>query len=336
MDQPTTRGSTDIRRAGRAAVQQQPVAAGIVPIAHGNDVGGSLRNPASMCGLVGLKPSRGRSRLTPDFGDAMLGMAESHVLTRSVRDSAAALDILAVNSPDDVYQHPVPTSGWLAGLRNDQPSLRIGLLLPAEPPADPAVASAIQSVAVTLENLGHRVEQAGPMALAERIDPFTLPHYTAGTAWIVDHHWPRMTGVPIVPDDLLEPTTLMLAEMGRAVSGGQLLEARELGQQWSRRLLSWWIDDGFDLLLMPTIPCLPPRHGETDDAVVISLAAPFNLSGQPAISIPAGLHEGLPIGAQLVSAMYREDLLFGVAQQLEVALGCLDWPPPQPDNERNL
>lgn len=306
------------------------VAAGIVPIAHGNDLGGSLRNPASMCGLVGLKPSRGRSRLTPDFGDGMLGMAESLVLTRSVRDTAVMLDVLSASSADDVSHNPVPVDGWFDGLSNPQEPLRIGWHVPTGGAVDPAVAAAVENTANQLDELGHHVTEAAPAALAEDISAYTGPVLAAGTAWVVDQHWPRVAGIERTPEDQIEPGTAFVAKRGRAVSGADLLTARELGQQWTRRLLSWWMNDGFDLLLLPTIPVLPPRHGETNDLEILSLTLPFNLSGLPAASIPATVHEGLPIGVQLVGSMFREDHILAVAQQLQTVTGWLDWPAPTP------
>ncbi len=301
------------------------VAAGIVPIATGNDVGGSIRNPASMCGLVGLKPSRGRSNLGPDFGDVMLGMAEEHVITRTVRDSAAALDVLARSGPTDPYHQPMPGAGWLAAIDAPVEPMKIGFLVPPE--ADEPVAAATRAVAEALDARGHDVSEDGPPALGEDIRSFLLPNYSAGTAWVVDRHWPTLTGVDAIPEDLLEPTTAFLAARGRALSAADLLEAREHGQHWSRRLLAWWADGGYDLLVLPTLPVPPPAHGETDDLQMLSYVAPFNYSGQPAASVPAAMHDGLPIGVQLVAPLYREDLIFAAALQLESDLPRPEAPP---------
>lgn len=304
------------------------VAARIVPIAHANDVGGSIRAPASHNGLVGLKPSRGRSCLAPDFFDAMGGLAEELVVTRSVRDTALALDVLA-SRPHVGDWHPTwpAADSYVREAERDPGRLRIGFV--SEHPAVPShahVAATVQAVATTLEDLGHHVEQSMPAALAEDLTPFLLLHYAAGTAWVADHHWPRVIGHPI-PDDQIEPTTAFLVELGRGVTGGALLEARELAQAWTRRALAWWQDH--DVLLCPAVPVPPPRTGDDhDDTMLITWLAPFNLSGQPAVVVPGAVHDGLPIGVQLVAAHGREDRLLQLAGQLERETGWLDRRPP--------
>lgn len=302
------------------------VAAGIVPIAHGNDVGGSIRNPASNCSLFGLKPSRGRSPHAPDFGDVMGGLAEDHVLTRSVRDSAAVLDSVTGPVPGDWYGAPPPSRPWVDEVGRDPGSLRIGLWpdphIGVDPQigVDPAVADTVQAMAATLEDLGHRVEECFPAALLEEgFTQVALDHYAAGTAWVLDEHWPRVTGHDQIPEDLVEPTTLFLAEMGRALSAPALFGARELAQAWTRRLVSWWVQDGFDLLVLPVLPDPPVVTGSGDDGRLVSLVAPFNVSGLPAASVPGRRVDDLPVGVQFVAGPYREDVIFQVAGQIEQA-----------------
>lgn len=311
------------------------VASGIVPIAHANDVGGSIRNPASFCGLVGLKPSRARVTLAPDFGDVMLGLAEELVLCRTVRDAALALDVLAGPGVGDwMASWPRPVS-YVADLDGDLPALRVGVLTGRFPArfgphdgldVDDGVAAVVAAAASALEELGHDVVAEVPEALAEEIGSFVLPHYAAGTAWVIDHHWPRVLGRP-VPADLVEPITGVLAEMGRALDSGTLLDAHELAQLWVRRLLAWWQVDGFDLLVLPTVVCTAPRHGTTDDLALLATNGPFNVSGQPAISLPLGESDGMPVGVQLVADHGREDVLLRVARQLEQAMPWADRHP---------
>lgn len=304
------------------------VAAGIVAIAHANDVGGSIRTPASHCGLVGLKPSRGRSSMAPDFFDVMGGLNEELVVTRSVRDTAAALDAFT-SRPEtgDWYPTwPAPPS-YAAEVGIDPGRLRIGFAAAHEAiDVHPDVAATVRSVVEVLERLGHDVDDTHPAALDEDQNPFMLAHYAAGTAHIVHEHWPRVLGHPI-PEDRIEPGTAFLADLGRGVTGPELFTARELAQAWTRRLLGWWGDH--DVLVCPVVPVPPPRTGdEHDDAMLITYAAPFNISGQPAMAVPGAVHGGLPIGVQLVAAHGREDVLIRLAAQLEGELRWQDRRPP--------
>jgi amidase len=315
--------NTEHSTGGSSGGSAAAVAAGVVPVAHANDVGGSIRIPASMCGLVGLKPSRGRSTLAPDFYDAMGGLAEELVVARSVRDVATVLDLVTGPAPGDwAPTWPAPAS-FAAAAREHPGRLRVGFAPdPTGVAVDPAVAAVVEAVAARIEELGHTVERSHPAALDEDLGPFLLPHYACGTSWIVDHHWPRVTGRGPIPEDLIEPGTAMLAEIGRSFTGGALLGARELAQAWNRRLLAWF--DTHDVLVLPVLPVLPPRLGAFDashDGTLIALAAPFNLSGQPAMSLPLGEHDGLPVGVQLVAGHGREALLLQLATQIEAA-----WP----------
>jgi amidase len=305
------------------------VAAGIVPVAHANDIGGSIRAPASHCGLVGLKPSRGRSTQAPDFHDAFGGFNEDLVVSRSVRDTAAVLDAVGSRAEVGDFYPTWPASPSYEGDARTPPGrLRIGFLASHGGVAvHDDVASTVRHVAAELSRLGHHVEETHPPALDEDLSAIVLPHYTAGTAWIVDHWWPRALGHPI-PDDELEPVTAALRDIGRSITGAGLLEARELAQLWTRRLLGWWADH--DVLVCPVVPVPPPRTGDDhDDVHLISFCAPFNISGQPAMAVPGAVVDGLPIGVQLVAAHGRDDVLIRVAAQLEEATGWLDrWPPP--------
>lgn len=304
------------------------VAAGIVAIAHANDVGGSIRAPASHCGLVGLKPSRGRSTQAPDFFDAFGGMNEDLAVTRSVRDTAAVLDAVCSRPVVGDWYPTWPASPSYVGDAATAPGrLRIGFLAGhASVDVHGDVADTVRHIAAELSRLGHEVDETHPDALDEDINGFALPHYAAGTAWTIDEHWTRQLGHPI-PDDEMEPTSLFLRDLGRSVTGPQLLAARELAQLWTRRLLSWWADH--DVLLCPVVPVPPPRTGaDHDDAHLITFCAPFNISGQPAMSVPGAVVDGLPIGVQLVAAHGREDVLIRLAAQLEEATGWLDRRPP--------
>ncbi len=317
------------------------VAAGLVPFAHASDGGGSIRIPASECGLVGLKPSRGRISLAPEYGEYWAGMVTNLVVSRTVRDTAAILDWTAGMVAGDPYATPPPRRPFAAELGASPGRLRIGVL--AEIPGQPGVLhvdciAAVQGAARTLESLGHAVEAAYPPALAEA--EASAHFLTTMTSWVASalDEWQTVTGQTIDEAEL-EPGTRVYAGMGRQVSAAAYLAAQKSLSRWSRRMAAWW--DEFDLLLTPTLGAPPPEIGwlvpSEDDPVstlaklahLVPFTPPFNLSGQPAISLP--LHwtaAGLPIGVQVVAAYAREDLLIAVASQLEDARPWRDRRPP--------
>ena len=321
------------------------VASGMVPFAHGGDGGGSIRIPASACGLFGLKPTRGRVSLGPDDGEAWAGLVARHVLTRSVRDSAAALDVIAGDVLGDPYSVAPPGRPYREEVGADPGRLRIGSLVANSPgglaEVDPRCTEAAKDAGALLEQVGHTVEDAYPPALD---DIELLLHFTtvlaASTAYDL-RKLAHMAGRALGPDDV-EPFTWAQAELGRAVTADAYIEAVESLRAWSRRVVHWWEPDGhgFDLLLTPTMARPPARLGEirAHDADTAALMAtpyvaftlPFNVTGQPAMSVPLWWDaDGLPIGVQLVAAPGREDLLFRVAAQLEVARPWIERRPPR-------
>ena len=317
-----THNPWDIGRStgGSSGGSAAAVAAGIVAVAHANDVGGSIRNPAANCGLVGLKPSRGRSDMSPDFGDLNGGLAEELVVTRSVRDTALLLRELCRPAPGQ-WQGQWPLADPVdAAATADPGRLRVGWTT-AHPSieVDRRIVDVVADVTRLLDGLGHDVSDDAPAPLSEDITAFALPHYAAGFAWIVDQHWPRLLGQPI-PDDGIEAGTAMLCAIGRGITAPQLLEARELAQAWTRRLSQWWLDH--DVLVTPTLPMVAPELGTrdpVDDAEFLAFLAAFNVSGHPAMSLPLGSVDGVPVGVQLVAAHGREDLLVALGAQLEQA-----------------
>jgi amidase len=317
------------------------VAAGLVPLAHANDGGGSIRIPASNCGLVGLKPSRARVSLGPDFGDVISGLVAEHVVSRTVRDSAAVLDAIAGPEPGDPYAAPAPRRPFLEEVGADPGRLRVGLM--TDPPGnqfptDPECVAAAQAAATALEGLGHSVEPAHPRALddPEYIATF-LVRWTAGVAWNLKY-WEGQTGQAITAEDV-EPSTWALAELGRSHAAADYLRAVEQHQSVTRAVAEWWQD--YDLLLTPTTgePATPlgAYDAPPDEPVapimravpIATFTAAFNSTGQPAISVPVHWSgDGVPVGAQLVAGYGREDLLIAVAAQLEQALA---WPERWPE-----
>jgi amidase len=318
------------------------VATGMVPIAHASDGGGSIRIPASACGLVGLKPTRGRVSLGPGYGDVDSGLVVVHCVSRSVRDTATLLDCVHGPMPGDPYAAPPPARPFAQELGADPGALEIGYSAQKMEPDGTMVdahedcLAALEQAADTLRELGHTVTPSHPAALT---DPEYIPKFLAVWSSGVGQalaFWSRNTGRTIGEADV-EPTTWALAEMGRHVTGPAYLDAIWWLQRNNRKLASWWHDDGFDLMLTPTLAEPPIELGQLDApagagimamfraAAYVPFTPPFNVSGQPAISLPLSRNRGgLPIGIQLVADYAREDLLLRVASQLEAHAGGFD------------
>jgi amidase len=318
------------------------VAAGMVPVAHANDGGGSIRIPASACGLVGLKTSRARTTLGPDLGEPSSGFVVEHVVTRSVRDSAAILDATHGPGPGDPYVAPPPERPYVDELTTDPGRLRIGLM--AEAPAGqfevhPDCVAAAEAVGELLESLGHGVERSHPEALD---DPDYVDRFIA--RWCIAvasnlEYWSLKSGKPLTADGV-EPGTWALGEIGRSVPATDLLGIMAY-QQGSARVAAGWWERGFDLLLTPTLGEPPPPLGsfgfnpDQPDGFLRravptgGFTAYWNATGQPAISLPLRWSDdGLPIGTQLIGAYGDEGLLLRVAAQLEQARPWADRRPP--------
>lgn len=340
-----SRNPWDLTRStgGSSGGSAAAVAARMVAVAHANDGGGSIRIPASECGLVGLKPSRGRVSLGPDTGDAWHGFVIEHVVTHSVRDTAAVLDQIAGNMPGDPYAAPPQRGPFIQDAGAQPGRLRVGLMkrTPAGSAAlHPDCVAAIEDAARLLQSLGHNVEESHPAAIDESqsiVAPF-VSVIAGHTALLLDLLG-TLVGRKITAEDV-EPWTWFLAEQGFGLPATRYLAAIQGLQVLSRRLTQWWAD-GFDLLLVPTLASPPPRLGTlvvTRDGLAEGaqrllefspFCAFFNISGQPAISLPLFWNSSnLPIGVQLVADFGREDLLIRVAAQLERARPWKDRRPP--------
>ena len=317
------------------------VASGMVAVAHGNDMGGSIRIPSSMCGLVGLKPSRARNTLGPDYGEYWAMTTHEHVLTRSVRDTAAVLDATAGEAPGDPYLAPPPARPFLHEVGAEPGRLRIGFrTMRGDERGDshPDAVRAVDETAKLLESLGHHVEPEPLPALDDPRWGENLAH--AFPVWIAREltRWRAKLGREIALSEL-EPWNAMQAEIGLAVTAPQYVAALEGLQAYARGLAQWWAD-GHDILVTPQIGDVTPELGKLGPTAdpfraihkVGDLAAftmPFNVTGQPAISLP--LHwgeDGMPVGVQLVAAYGREDVLLRLASQLEAARPWADRRPP--------
>ena len=302
------------------------VAAGMVPAAHANDMGGSIRVPASACGLVGLKPSRARTSLGPGFGEYWAMLTHEHVLTRTVRDSAAILDCTAGAMPGDPYTAPPPSRPFGEEVGAHPGRLRIGwrTAKPGGDAPDADCVAAVERAVATLDALGHTVEQA-PFPALDALPPAALGIFGTVVARDLDR-WGERLGVTIGERDV-EPTTWFLAEIGRSLGSPSFIALVELAQRWTRDAAAWWAD-GHDVLVTPTLPCLPPELGSPFDTDLGPFTMPWNFAGQPAISLPLHVGEGgIPVGVQLIGAYGREDILLRLAAQLEEAMPWADRRP---------
>jgi amidase len=336
--------NTDHTPGGSSGGSGAAVASGMVPVAHANDGGGSIRIPASINGLVGLKPTRQRTTEGPLIGDNMGGLTVELALTHTVRDTAAILDAVHGSAPGDPYVAPEPTGPYVDEI-GVEPKLRIGV---AEQPAVPGLEShpdcvaAVRAARDLLVELGHEVEESTPldadMAEALNLEDTFLTRWSAGQAASLDL-FSTLLGRELTADDV-EPLTWALAEEGRSRSAGRYLLDLGIHQTISRAIAGWH-ESGFDLMLTPTMAEPPVPLGTYDQSgpdpvdafrravPAGAFTAIFNATGQPAISLP--LHwndDGLPIGIQLVAPFGREDLLIQVAAQLEQARPWADRRPP--------
>ncbi len=317
------------------------VASGMVAVAHANDGGGSIRIPASCCGLVGLKPSRGRTSLGPDYTaiDDMLSV--ELCVSRSVRDTAGVLDALHGRSDGETVSAPAPTRPFTQEVGADPGKLRIALL--THNPLDTGeihadCVAAARETAQLLESLGHTVEETYPASVAK---PELIGHFT--TLWTVNvayniRYWERKVG-RVAGADEMEALTWALAEMGRAATGPDYLDAQHAMSDLARGVEGWFAS-GYDLLLTPTLgepPCPigafttpdEPFQGFIRAATFVPYTPLANMAGSPAISLPLSWNDqGLPIGSQLMAAYGREDLLLRIASQLETALPWAERRPP--------
>jgi amidase len=307
------------------------VAAGLVPAASGGDGTGSIRVPASCCGVIGLKPARGRKTFAPDAGHLLEGLVNEHALTRTVRDCAALLDATAGAVPGDPYTAPAPAEPWLRAIERDPEPLRI--VWTADGPfggtTDPETRAAVEAAARTLDGLGHGLEPGAPSFDTEAVvDAVAVLHQVSN----LELHAlaEEVLGRPPVRDEL-EPTAWEMLEEGRSVSGERYAGAIGAVHAQGRRFARGLADQRADAFLVPTLLTGGPpplRHlnqprGSTREFFRVEFAttgwtAMANVSGFAAISLPLGeTGEGLPIGVQLMAP--QETVLLKLAAQLERA-----------------
>lgn len=307
------------------------VAAGMVPVGNASDGGGSIRIPAAMCGLVGLKPSRGRVPMGP-LGDEW-GVSVQHVVSMSVRDTASILDVSCQHSPGDGVMAPGPFRPYADEVGADPGKLRIALLAESPRdgvPTDPESAALARRIAAMLESMGHTVTEHHPPVMGDQeLQRDFLATWSVGSAYSLDRIG-SLLGRDLTEADV-EPGTWLMAEWGRTASGTDLMAAQGAHAKF-RRSINEWFAANCDVLISPTCAAPPPpigaltptpenpHRGSAGSIPYAVFTSPFNVSGQPGISLPMGMTEsGLPIGVQLVGGYGREDLLIQLASQLELA-----------------
>jgi amidase len=307
------------------------VAAGLVPVAQGSDGGGSIRIPASCCGLVGLKPSRGRISGFPMYGDPV-GLGTAGSIARTVRDAAALLDVLAGRRAGDPFWAPPPSSTFLSACDRDPGRLRVARFITpviADVPIDPACVTAYEDASRLLESLGHELVDV----------PVPLPHEAVP---VFETCWAVLTALTVVPPErehLLRPLTRWLAERGRAVSAPEFGLAIGAMRRYAADALRALTP--YDAVLTPTLALPPQPVGALRDDLDPSAdfeaqkaftpwTSAWNVTGMPAVSLP--LHwtaDGLPVGVMLAGRPAEEELLLSLAAQVEAAAPWSDRRPPR-------
>jgi amidase len=310
----------------------------MVPLAHASDGLGSIRIPAACCGLVGLKTTRDRNPSGMNDGDRIVGFGVDHVVSRSVRDSAAMLDWTGRPEPGCPYAVPAKERPYVEEIERDAGRLRIAFssATPSGRPIDPEIESALQDTAKALENLGHDVFEATIDLDWRRL--YAVQSVVAGanaaaglTAMI------ERVGREPEPDDF-EPLTWSGIRYGQKLRGEEVMRAWGTLRVLTRQIVAAF--DNFDVFLTPVMGTIPPKLGHIDpvgltprevgkrQARVFPFTPPFNFTGQPAISLPLAVsEEGLPIGMQFAARYADEATLFRLASQLEQAIPWIDRRP---------
>jgi Asp-tRNAAsn/Glu-tRNAGln amidotransferase A subunit and related amidases len=306
------------------------VAAGLVPMAHANDGGGSIRIPASCCGVFGLKPTRARNPLGPDFGDMFSGLVAEHAITRSVRDSAALLDATAGPSPGDPYYAPPQARSFSEEVGAATGKLRIALTTQSATgtPIHPDCVKAAHDAAALCAELGHEVVEAAPSINGEMLVKSFMAIWSAGCTWTIDGFAHLIDREP--QEEQFEPGTWVLYQIGKQTKASDYLMALQFVQGVSREIAQFMID--YDVWLTPTLgePPVPlgsfdaqpddPLAGMKRATVFVPFTPVCNVTGQPAMSVPLYWNEeGLPIGSHFIGRFGDEATLFRLAAQLEQA-----------------
>ncbi|MCC5987327.1 MAG: amidase [Pararhodobacter sp.] len=337
-----TRNPWDVTRSpgGSSGGSAAAVAAGVVPMAHANDGGGSIRIPAACCGLVGLKPTRGRTPLGPDYNLPLMGMGIEFAVTRSVRDAARLLD--AVEGPEtgalfDIARPAVPYA-TLFGQPTRKLKIALATALPGTPEPDAPLMAALRETAHLLAAHGHEIVEVTPQF---DVEAWSRATYVAWMGFLASGVAGLSQVLGTAPSrDNLEAATLACAEAGMKLTALDY-ELAFMQMNGICRSLGGFMS-GYDALLMPMMRQLPVPLGHMDQDNAdfdaegwfrhvfdnFPYGGLFNMTGQPAISVPAGLHEGLPLSVQLVGPMGDEGTLLQIARDLEQARPWAGHRPP--------
>lgn len=313
------------------------VASGMVPVAHGSDGGGSIRIPAACCGLVGLKPSRGRVSMGPDVGDNAVSVQGS--LARTVGDAAAMLDVLAGYEPGDFTWAPPPVESFADQARREPGALRIAMTVepPIDAPIDPSCSGAVTDAAALLQELGHEVVEATPPWRQEGV--FHMFSAVFGGQIALATMIGEIVSGRKVSEETVEPLTAYLYNRARDLDSLSYLGALTRLQVFAREIVTW--AEGYDAILCPSLAERPVPIGEIDacdpdpaatfarSGLFTPFTAMANVTGQPAISLPL-FHgdDGLPLGIQLIGRPAGEGALLALSSQLEAARPWADRRPP--------
>lgn len=325
---PPTRNPWDFDKiaGGSSGGSAAAVAACMTPLAEGSDGGGSIRVPASCCGVVGIKPSRGRVSSAPYFNPRG-GLITHGPIARTVADAALMLDVMAGYEAGDTYYAPPPAQSFLSSTMMDPPRLRIGMLVTSDQWIDPEVVAAVEQTGALLQSMGHTVGEA-------KVDLTGL-----GAIFRVMCHSESAANDLGDPAEFSDPFSAWCAERGKRWSAVDYIKATEelfgRGRDIIGRMSDW------DCIILPTVAQVPPQldtflavteRASDDDLAYIPFTYPFNISGQPALSLPMGWSSsGLPIGVQFVGQPYGEALIIALAAEVERAA---PWAAKYPANPR--
>ena len=327
---------------GSSGGSQAAVTAGVVPIAHGSDIGGSIRIPASLCGGLGLKPSRGRVSIGPVVDEGGFGFSANFVQVKSVRDMATMLDCVSIPQPGDPFVIPKPPESYASFLTKKSPKLKVGVVLSelAGAKVDPEVAKAVEATGKALGQMGHTVERAeadmgGMESLLAMFDLFFFAFDSR-----LDGYG-RRTGRKPGPDTL-EPVILSYYEYAKTITPARFMTALGVANVARRKLGAFYTK--YDIWLSPTTARVAEpwgtynlsRPGISADenaqelfAIPVQFTLPHNIMGTPAVSMPLAMHSnGLPIGVQLAARPAHEHVLVPLAAALEQAMPWKDRVPP--------